>query len=51
MGASIVAVIVLIFGFGDYFIYQLKSHKKDFSYLNFILGSHTCKSISSIANK
>jgi hypothetical protein len=51
MGASIVAVIVLIFGFGDYFVYQLKSHKKDFSYLNFILGSHTCRSISSIANK
>jgi len=44
--ASAVAGIVLIYGFGDYFVYQLNSHKKDFSFLKFILGSHVCKSVT-----
>jgi len=46
--ASIFAIIILIYGFGDYFVYQLKSHKNDFSYVKFILGSHICKSVTSI---
>ena len=45
--AAIIAVIVLLYGFGDYFIYQMASHKTDFSILKFILGSHVCKSITS----
>jgi len=44
--ASAVAGSVLIYGFGDYFVYQLNSHKKDFSFLKFILGSHVCKSVT-----
>jgi hypothetical protein len=44
--ASVVAGIVLVYGFGDYFVYQMNSHKKDFSFLKFILGSHICKSLS-----
>ena len=44
--ASAVAGIVLIYGFGDYFVYQMNSHKKDFSFLKFILGSHVCKSLA-----
>jgi hypothetical protein len=44
--ASAVAGIVLVYGFGDYFVYQMNSYKKDFSFLKFILGSHICKSLS-----
>lgn len=47
---SIIAVIILIYGFGDYYLYQMKSHPKDFSYTKFILGAHKCQSVSSLNN-
>ena len=45
--ALIIAIIVLLYGFGDYYVYQSTSHKKDFSFVNFMLGSHICKSLTS----
>jgi len=47
---TIVAFIVLLFGFGDYFVYQAKSHPLDFSFSEFILGSHKCRSVSLLNN-
>jgi hypothetical protein len=36
---AVVAFIVLVFGFVDYFIYQSRTHSGDFSLSQFILGS------------
>ncbi len=47
---TIVAFIVLIFGFGDYFVYQLKNYGENFSLSQFILGAHKCKSVRSLNN-
>jgi hypothetical protein len=46
--AAVVAGGILVYGFGDYYIYQVKSHPNDFSLVNFLLGSHKCQSVESI---
>ena len=48
--AAFIAAAVLLYGFGDYVVYQMASHKKDFSILQFILGSHRCKSITAVSH-
>jgi hypothetical protein len=39
---TFIAIIVLIYGFIDYYNYQRKSHSNDFSLKKFILGTRTC---------
>jgi hypothetical protein len=38
------AIIFLIIGFIDYVKYQKKEYKNKFNWLNFLLGSHNCRS-------
>jgi hypothetical protein len=38
------AIIVLIFGFIQYYLYQKKEHPEDFSWLQFLLGTSNCTS-------
>ncbi len=40
-----VCIIVLIYGFVEYYFYQLSEHPKDFSWKIFLLGVSKCKSI------
>jgi hypothetical protein len=40
-----VCIIVLIYGFVEYYLYQLSEHPKDFSWKLFLLGVSKCKSI------
>ncbi len=47
-GMAVVGVIILIAGFIDYFIYQYRSHKTDFSLEKFILGAHECTKVSKL---
>jgi hypothetical protein len=39
---TFIAIIVLIYGFIDYYNYQRAEHPTDFSYKKFILGVRTC---------
>jgi hypothetical protein len=47
-GMAAVGLIVLVAGFIDYFIYQSRSHKNDFSLEKFILGAHECTKVSKL---
>jgi len=42
----IITVITTIIGFIIYFIKQANEHKKNFSYITFILGTQKCNSIN-----
>jgi hypothetical protein len=41
----VVCMIVLIYGFVEYYFYQLAEHPNDFSWKLFLLGVSKCKSI------
>jgi uncharacterized membrane protein len=41
---SIFAVIVLVFGFIEYYLYQKKEHPGDFNHFKFIVGTTNCDS-------
>jgi hypothetical protein len=41
---SIFAIIVFVFGFIQYYLYQKKEYKKDFSWLQFLVGTTNCTS-------
>jgi hypothetical protein len=40
-----ICIVVLIYGFVEYYFYQLSEHPKDFSWKIFLLGVSKCKSI------
>jgi len=46
--SSFAAVVGLVGGFVEYFVYQKALHKKDFSFTKFILGAHRCSSVNSL---
>lgn len=45
IGMFIVSMIVLVFGFGDYILYQQAEYGNKFSWYSFILGSKKCASL------
>ena len=47
-GMGFVGLGVLIVGFIDYFIYQYRSHRTDFSFMKFILGAHDCTKVNKL---
>jgi hypothetical protein len=47
-GMALLALIILIVGFIDYYIYQTQVHKKDFSFMKFILGAHQCTKLKKL---
>ena len=42
----VTSIIFLIIGFIDYVKYQKKEYKNKFNWINFLLGSHNCRSFS-----
>jgi hypothetical protein len=45
IGMFIVSMLVLVFGFGDYVLYQKAEYGNQFSWYSFILGSKKCASL------
>jgi uncharacterized membrane protein YiaA len=47
---SILAIIVLVFGLFDYYLYQIKEHPDDFNHFKFIVGTTKCNSEKKLTN-
>lgn len=45
---TIFAFVVLIYGFIDYYFYQLADHPNDFSWIYFMFGTSKCKSLEGL---
>ena len=41
----VITTCILIYGFVDYYFYQLADHQKDFSWVYFLFGTSKCKSL------
>ena len=39
---TLISIIILIYGFIDYYNYQRKQHPEDFSYYKFLLETKKC---------